>query len=180
MLTLQDLPVNGACLLHYGRHEDKRGWFQKTHNTELLEPYDLDTDIKEMYTSLSNKNVLRGMHFQIPPQDHAKYFTVISGAVLDVILDLRRSSVTFGQCFAIELNADDNKTLYLPKGIAHGFLSLHDNTLTQYAVTSAYAPAHDKGILWSSIPFEWPEAKPIISGRDVDFPAWDKFESPFE
>jgi dTDP-4-dehydrorhamnose 3,5-epimerase len=179
LITRQELPINGACLLRYGRHEDQRGWFQKTHNMDLLDSYNLDTDIREMYTSLSNKNVIRGMHFQIPPKDHAKYITVMTGAILDVMLDLRRSSMTFGQCFSVELDAADNNTLYLPKGIAHGFLSLQDNTLTQYAVTSTYAPDHDKGILWSSIPFEWPVASPIISGRDVDFPAFDDFESPF-
>ena len=119
------------------------------------------------------------MHFQTPPHDHAKYFTVVTGSVLDVILDMRRSSLTFGQCFSIELNSTDENTLYLPKGIAHGFLSLRDNTLTQYAVTSTYAPDHDRGVLWSSIPFEWPVARPIISGRDVGFPTFENYESPF-
>jgi dTDP-4-dehydrorhamnose 3,5-epimerase len=180
LVTLQNLPLNGAYLLRYGRHEDQRGWFQKTHNVDLLEPYNLDTDIKEMYTSLSNKNILRGMHFQIPPQDHAKYVTVMTGSILDVMLDLRRSSVTFGKCFSIELNAAEHNTLYLPKGIAHGFLSLQNNTLTQYAVTSTYASDHDKGILWSSIPYKWPVTSPIVSGRDVVFPAFNDFETPFE
>lgn len=180
MVTLNELPIRGTCLLQYGRHEDQRGWFQKTHNIDLLEPHNLDTDIKEMYTSLSNKNVLRGMHFQTPPHDHAKYITVITGSILDVILDLRRTSKTFGQCVSIELNATEHKTLYLPKGIAHGFMSLQDNTLVQYAVTSTYAPDHDKGILWSSIPYEWPVTSPIVSVRDSLLPRFDHFETPFK
>lgn len=179
MVNIEALAIKGVYLLHYGCLEDERGWFQKTHNNDLLNSYHFNTDIKEMYTSLSKKNVLRGMHFQIPPKDHAKYVSVVKGSIFDVVVDLRRSSTTFGQCLNLTLNAKDGSTLYLPSGIAHGFMSHENDTLVQYAVTSTYSPECDKGILWSSIPIEWPVLNPIVSGRDVLFPPLSDFKTPF-
>lgn len=178
-MDIQNLNLQGAHLLVYGRKADERGWFQKTYNDDLLKLHGIHTDIKESFTSMSCKDVLRGMHFQTPPSDHAKYVTVLSGSIFDVIVDLRRSSKTYGRAISLNLTANSGATLYLPTGIAHGFLALEDNTVVQYAVTSTYQPEDDTGILWSSLDIDWPVDNPILSTRDLTFPKLQDYISPF-
>lgn len=178
-MQVDQMGFSGCLMLSFGRRNDDRGWFQKTFNAEALANIIPGFEIAETYNSLSEKNALRGMHFQTPPYGHGKLVTVLTGSILDVLVDLRRGSPTFGKVVSIELVADAGQTLFLPEGIAHGFLSLEAATIVNYAVSSGYQPDHDHGILWSSIDMDWPVAEPIISARDAEFPYLQDFDSPF-
>lgn len=166
-------------LIHCFSYGDSRGGFTKIFSNPDYLAAGLDVDIKEIYYSMSNQNVIRGMHFQLPPYDHAKIVHVISGAVTDVVLDLRKTSPTYKRVFSLELKAADHVALYIPKGFAHGFRCLEDNTIMLYQVTSAYEKLCDTGILYNSIPYDWGVAEPIVSDRDMTFERLEDFISPF-
>jgi len=169
----------GLYIIQHKVFSDTRGSFIKTYNQSIFKELGFDLDIKERYFSTSHKNVIRGMHFQTPPYDHLKLITVIQGAILDVVLDIRKDSKTFGQYYSINLNAEEGKTIYIPKGFAHGFLSLEDNTIVEYNQTTEYAPDNDAGIKYNSFVFDWKVEKPIISNRDNTFITFKEYNSPF-
>jgi dTDP-4-dehydrorhamnose 3,5-epimerase len=158
---------------------DARGTFIKNFNYDDFSNQELHFDIKETYYSDSMKNVIRGMHFQTPPFDHDKLVYVTSGRILDVILDIRISSPTFGKFITVKLTENNNKCVYIGKGCAHGFLSLCDNTRVMYMQTSVYSQEHDAGIRWDSFGMDWEADSPILSARDKSFPALKDFNSPF-
>lgn len=178
-MKVVNLDIDGAFILDYGSANDLRGSFQKSFNKDGYEAAGLKMEIRESYFSVSNKDVIRGMHFQTPPVDHNKIISLISGSVVDVFIDLRKGSKTFSKVGSVRLSGFDGKTVYLPSGVAHGFLSLEDNTVVSYGVSSEYSPENDAGILWSSIDFEWPVAHPIVSERDKSFHSLVEFDSPF-
>lgn len=172
--------ISGCYQVSLNNFKDLRGDFFKTFHVDSFEQKKLTTDWKEEYFSTSKKNVIRGMHFQTPPEDHAKLVTCLTGSVIDVIVDLRKDSQTFKKHIAIVLDANSkNKMIYIPKGCAHGFLSLKDDTLMHYKVSSVYSPENDVGILWSSIGYEWNCQNPIISDRDNKHSSLQEFQSPF-
>ncbi|MCW8839087.1 MAG: dTDP-4-dehydrorhamnose 3,5-epimerase [Thiovulaceae bacterium] len=159
--------------------EDIRGKFIKTFNNDFFEKNSLNINIEETYYSISHKDVIRGMHFQTPPYDHIKLVYVPHGKIIDVVLDIRKNSPTYGKCFSIELSSNNAKVLIIPKGLAHGFKSLEDNTNVTYMQTSGYAPDNDGGIKYDSFDFDWDSEAPKLSDRDQSFPALKEFESPF-
>lgn len=177
---MQPLAVPGCFRLLPFRQGDERGWFLKTFHEPSFQALGLETAWKESFVTRSAKGVLRGLHFQSPPHQHAKLVTCLSGRVLDVVLDLRAASPAFGRCDAVELCGDRGEAVYVAPGCAHGFLALEDDTLLQYQVSSPHAPDHDHGILWSSIPFTWPVADPMLSDRDRAFPPLAGFATPFQ
>lgn len=175
-----DLPLNGAKLITLPCFEDERGAFVKTFNdTAFMEKAGIQFDLKESYFSISQAGVIRGMHFQLPPYDHAKIVFCPKGAILDVIVDLRSSSPTYGRFEAQVLSGANNKAYYIPKGFAHGFKSLEHGTLTYYLVSSGYHQASDTGVRWDSFGFDWDCEHPVLSERDRSFPALETFRSPF-
>ena len=119
------------------------------------------------------------MHFQVPPAHHAKIVTCLSGVVLDVILDLRKSSPTFGLVESLELSESNRHFLFIPSGFAHGFLSLTEDSVVHYLTGAEHSPKHDKGIRWNSFGFKWPVSNPVVSDRDSELPLFSDFESPF-
>jgi len=123
--------------------------------------------------------VVRGMHFQRPPFEHSKLVYVINGSILDVVLDIRKGSKTYGKFFSIELNENENTSLYIPVGFAHGFKALEDNTLMLYNVSGVYNRECDQGIKWDSIGFNWNISNPVLSDRDRTFIPLSDFETPF-
>ena len=169
----------GLYVLETNNFQDKRGFFQKLFNYDFFKENHLATDFKEFYFSLNKKGVRRGMHFQIPPFDHVKVVYVSFGKILDVVVDLRKGSLTYGKCYSIELDDHHAQYLYIPKGFAHGFLSLEENTIVNYAQTTCYNKDCDYGISQDSIDFDWGTENPIVSGRDLTFPSLSEFESPF-
>lgn len=174
-----ETPFEGLFILETIDFKDNRGCFQKLFNEEFFKENNLESNFKEMYYSVNKKGVVRGMHFQTPPCDHAKLVYVSQGRILDAVVDIRKQSRTYLQHFTIELNSHNGKYLYIPKGFAHGFASLEDGSIVNYAQTSCYAPSHESGILSNSCGIEWPFEKPIISGRDLTFERLSDFKSPF-
>ena len=166
-------------LFNFDIYEDKRGAFRKLYHSEIFTKHKLNLAIKEQFYSISAKNVLRGMHFQAPPFDHFKLVSCLHGNVLDVVLDLRKNSKAYKQFEIIYLSQNNGNVLYIPSGIAHGFLSLDDNSGMLYNTTTVHAPEEDKGILWDSFGFNWPIVNPIVSERDQKFPKLNEFKSPF-
>lgn len=174
-----DMPLDGCYEIKTIIRGDKRGSFVKIFHADIFAELGLMTDFKEEYFSTSVKNVLRGMHFQTPPADHIKLVCCVEGAVKDVVVDLRKNSATFGKHCIIELSAEKSNMLYIPKGLAHGFLTLSERATMLYNVTTVYSPEHDKGILWSSCGIDWQCDVPILSERDKKHPPLKEFDSPF-
>ena len=159
--------------------EDRRGVFVKTFHVDAFRELGLPTVFAEAYFSVSHRNVLRGLHFQTPPMDHEKIVYCTEGEVLDAVVDLRRSSPTYGQHIVIPLRASEGTMLYIPRGMAHGFLTLSDEAVMMYKVTSVYAPACDAGIRWDTAGIDWGVSSPLLSERDQGFVSLADFSSPF-
>lgn len=171
--------ITGCYILEQDIHADKRGAFVKMFRKSLFEQHNLEYNFTEQYYSESKQNVIRGMHFQKPPADHAKLVTVIQGTILDVILDIRKGSPSYGKYEAFELSRSNGKSIYIPRGCAHGFCALSDFATAFYMVSSEYSPENDCGISYDSFGFTWPTTQPIVSGRDTTFPSFQDFTSPF-
>ena len=161
------------------RFDDRRGAFTKYFAEKEMRGQGMEMQVREVYFSLSDKNVIRGMHFQVPPAHHAKFVCVSHGAVRDVILDLRKDSPDYGKAKDIILTAEDHLALYIPPGFAHGFLSLENNTVMHYLVSSEHSPEHDAGIRWDSFAYDWKITDPVLSDRDKTMPPFGAFKSPF-
>lgn len=158
---------------------DARGEFIKPFNYAEFFSKELGMDIKEIYYSKSGRDVIRGMHFQVPPMDHEKLVHVLKGNVLDVAVDLRKGSKDYGRVFTFELSGDMPQALFIPRGFAHGFKSLSDDSWMLYMVSSGYSKEHDAGIRYDSIGLDWGLEHPTVSERDKSFPELKNFVSPF-
>ena len=158
---------------------DFRGYFVKTIQRSVFEAHGLEADFKECFYSTSNQHVLRGMHFQLPPSDHAKLVYCTAGSIYDMTLDLRVGSPTFGQHEVYELSSSASNAVYLPRGIAHGFYVREAPAVMVYHVSSEHDPQRDTGIHWNSFGAAWPVVEPVISPRDDRFLSLADFESPF-
>ena len=180
MFEFQETTLPGCFEIHPKIIHDNRGRFVKTFHKDLFKEKGIQTDFREEYYSHSKKGVIRGMHFQTPPSDHEKLVYCISGEVIDVIVDLRIGSPTYGQHAAFTLNAAKATSLYIPKGMAHGFYATSDLATLIYKVSTIYDQSNDSGILWSSIGFNWPTHDPITSERDKYFCRLVDFASPFK
>lgn len=171
--------ISGLKILEPRIFEDTRGKFIKTFTNDFFKDSELNIDIKETYYSISNKDVIRGMHFQTPPYDHIKLVYVPAGKIIDVVLDIRKNSLTYGEYFSCELSSDNGKVLIIPRGLAHGFKSLQDNTNVTYMQTTCYAPNNDGGVRYDSFGFDWDCETPKMSDRDLIFPSLKEFDTPF-
>ena len=171
--------IPGCFTIDPSIFNDNRGIFVKTFRCEEFINHGLEHVFKENYYTLSKKDVIRGLHFQLPPYDHAKVVSTMKGAAIDVILDLRRDSPTFKHHITVELSEDNHKLIYIPRGCAHGFITLVDDTCMSYLQTSDYSQESDVGILFTSLAIDYKIDSPIISNRDLSFPQLEQFESPF-
>lgn len=179
-MKFQPTQLPGVYTIGLNQQEDERGVFVKTYNEDVFKSEaGAALDWRESFYSVSKKNVIRGMHFQVPPFDNTKIVYVTAGKIRDVVLDIRQSSPAFGRHIAVDLSADRADAIYIPAGCAHGFLSLTDNATVIYLQTSVYSAQHDKGILWSSFGMNWGVTDPVLSPRDRAFPALATFETPF-
>lgn len=159
--------------------QDARGKFVKTFHQNVFEDYQLNTKFLEEYYSTSCQNVLRGLHFQLPPRDHTKMVYCVLGEVIDVVVDLRVGSPTYGKHEMFELNADKANMIYIPSGLAHGFYVTSQTAILMYKVSTIYNSELDTGIHWHSIGIPWPTQDPITSDRDNKLQSFSDFESPF-
>ena len=162
---------------------DVRGYFLESYNKKKFEKIIGKTSFVQDNESKSSRGVLRGLHFQKPPFDQAKLVRCIEGKVLDVAVDLRYGSKTYGQHLAIELTSENKKQLFVPRGFAHGFLVLSDSAVFAYKVDNLYAPDYDSGIFWNdpTLNISWglDESKILISEKDSKLSFFSDFKSPF-
>ena len=171
--------LGGCYVIHNPPFKDERGTFIKSFQGSTFGRYYSNFEPAEIYYSYSHKNVIRGMHFQKPPHDHAKLVTCLTGSVIDVVLDLRHQSPTYGQIDSFHLQGGDGRSVFIPEGFAHGFCTLEDNTLMSYAVSTEHDPNCDSGVHWKSINMTWPIDKPIVSERDSKLESLTSIETPF-
>ncbi|OKL41064.1 dTDP-4-dehydrorhamnose 3,5-epimerase [Pontibacter flavimaris] len=160
---------------------DDRGYFMETFSMKWFEPLGLRPDFVQDNQSVSKKGVLRGLHFQKPPHAQAKLVRVTTGKALDIAVDLRKESPTYGQHVACVLDAERQNVFYVPEGFAHGFVALEDDTTFLYKCTDFYAPDTEGGILWNdpSLGIDWGIAEPLVSPKDEVLPTLEGFSSPF-
>lgn len=166
-------PLRGSYIIDLDKREDERGFFARLFCTEEFSKYALETRFVQVNNSLSQeKGTLRGLHYQVDPMEEVKVVRCIQGSFYDVILDLRSDSPTFGQSFGAVLSAENRSMMYVPKGFAHGFLTLEKNSEVVYLVSQFYSKEKEKGIRWDD-PFfkiEWPMQPNVISERDRTHP----------
>ncbi len=179
MFDRQETAIHGAWLLHPPVHDDRRGRFVKTFHAPTFATLGLSAHFPETYYSVSARRVLRGLHFQRPPHDHDKLVHCVSGAVLDVLLDLRASSPTHGQYAVLSLCGEIPSLLYLPRGVAHGFYVTSEEAVMLYHVTAVYQPDMDAGVRWNSAGIPWPDDAPIVSARDRTLPSMAQLDQLF-
>lgn len=171
--------IAGCFELDTAIMRDKRGSFVKTFHQAMFEEQGLETQFAEEFYSFSGARVLRGLHFQLPPADHLKIVYCVDGSVLDIVMDLRVGSPSYGKYHACTLSGENARLLYIPTGLAHGFYVTGTHAMMMYKVTTTHSPAHDSGILWNSAGIPWPDEDPVISDRDRALVPLEEFQSPF-
>jgi len=165
--------LDGAKILEPLVHGDHRGYFMESYNERTLHKNGLKYSFVQDNQSLSAEvGVLRGLHYQLHPQAQTKLVRVLSGAIYDVIVDIRRSSPTFGQWQGVILSEYNQRQLLVPRGFAHGFCTLVPGTQVAYKVDAYYSPEHDRGILWNdpNLAIDWPMSNPVLSEKDAKHP----------
>ena len=162
MFDIKTCKIKGCLELQPKVFADNRGKFVKVFHEQAFANLGLETNFVEEYYSVSNKHVIRGLHFQLPP------------------MDLRLNSPTYGQHVSFKLSSSKANSIYIPKGLAHGFCALSENTIMVYNVSTVYSPEHDAGISWDSVGIEWPTQEANLSQRDLSFCTLTEFNSPFK
>ncbi len=176
-MKLIKLKLDGAYSIELDKKEDSRGFFARIWCREEFSLFNINTKIAQINNSMNKKKgTLRGLHFQRPPKAEAKIVRCISGAIWDVIVDLRKNSPTFGKWYGKELNSNNKSMMYVPEGFAHGFQTLINNTEILYIHTESYSKDHEGGILFSdeNIGIEWPLQVSEISEKDKSHPKLNK------
>lgn len=173
--------LSGLYLIKPKVFEDHRGHFFESFREDVLKENGVETNFVQDNQSLSQKGILRGLHFQAPPFAQGKFVRVIKGAVLDVALDIRKNSETYGKFVCVELTEKNYNMLYIPPGFAHGFVTLEDNTIFTYKCTDYYHPEVEGGVLWNSpeLNIPWNIENPVLSAKDIALPTFSEFVSPF-
>lgn len=178
-MKFTELKFPGCYLIEPFCHKDKRGEFIKTFHNIDYNSHGLELSVKEEFISVSKKEVLRGMHFQLPPAAQNKLVYCLKGEVLDGFIDLRIGSPTYKRCLTVNLSDSNRNILFLPEGIAHGFLTLSHEAVMIYKTSTVHYPEYDAGIFWKGCGIDWPTENPTLSERDECFPVLNEFESPF-
>ena len=174
-------PIEGLLVIKPKIFGDERGYFFESWSKESFAKNGLNLDFVQDNQSLSSKGVLRGLHFQNPPFAQGKLVRVIKGAVLDVVVDIRKESSTYGKHFSIELNEENKTICWIPPGFAHGFLTLEDDTIFTYKCTGVYNSASEEALLWSDkdLNIDWGAISPLVSDKDLVAGSFKNFKSQF-
>lgn len=181
-MQIERTALDGVLLLHPKKHGDARGFVSETFKISALRDAGIaDEWVQDNHSFSAQAGTIRGLHFQAPPMAQAKLVRVLRGAILDVALDIRRTSPTYGQHIAVELSAENFAQLYIPAGFAHGFCTLTDDTEILYKVSAEYAPAQEGGVLWNDpdLAIAWPVREAVTSPRDAQWPRLKELISPF-
>lgn len=172
-MQIRPLKLPGSFEIRPVVHGDARGYFSETYIKAAFEEAGLVTDwVQDNRAMSSRMHTLRGFHFQRMEFAQTKLVSAALGRILDVIVDIRQGSETFGQSDALELDADSCNSIYVPKGFAHAYLTLTETAVVQYKVDAPYAPEHESGIRWNDpdLGIEWPTDDPVLSDRDRSLP----------
>jgi len=181
-MNIQPTPFRELLILQPQVFVDERGEFSESFNEAKFR---IETGMNLTFVqdneSVSKKDVLRGLHFQVPPKSQAKLVRVSRGSVLDVVVDLRTTEHTFGQSFKIILSEKNKTQLFIPEGFAHGFLVLEDQTIFTYKCSNYYSKEHDRSMLWSDdqLNIDWGISNPLVSEKDKHAQRFADFQSPF-
>ena len=160
---------------------DSRGYFFESYHKEVFSKNNIPVEFIQDNQSLSHKGVLRGLHFQSPPFAQGKLVRVITGSVLDIAVDIRKNSPTYGEHVSIELNEENKTMFYIPPGFAHGFVTLCDNTIFSYKCTQVYNKESEGTVLWNDLDLsiDWKTQNPLLSDKDIAGTIFKDFKSPF-
>jgi dTDP-4-dehydrorhamnose 3,5-epimerase len=172
-MNFKETSLKDAFVIELQKREDERGFFARTFCRDEFAAHGLNTEYPQCNMSLSkDKFTLRGFHYQIDGAEEAKVVRCIRGALLDVIIDVRKGSPSYGQHLAVELSAKNYVALYVPEGFAHSFITLEENTEAFYMVSAMYSPGKERGIRWNDPAFgvQWPTDRPIVSEKDANWP----------
>ena len=176
-------PIEGLVIIEPTVFEDDRGCFSESYNKKKFEKAIGNVSFVQDNESKSSRGVLRGLHFQKPPYAQAKLVRCIKGRVLDIAVDIRDGSDTYGEHITVELSGENKKQVFIPRGFAHGFLVLSNTAIVSYKVDNSYAPTYDAGIRWDdpTLNIQWGvnESEVLVSEKDAKLPFFSEFETPF-
>jgi len=174
-------PISGLLVLHPRVFEDERGHFFESYNRDVLAELGIAETFVQDNQSLSQKGVLRGLHFQAPPFAQGKLVRVVTGRVYDVALDIRVGSPTYGQHYGIELSGANKTQFWIPPGFAHGFVTLEDHTLFAYKCTAGYSKISEGSVRWNDpqLGIDWGLEQTLLSEKDQLAPLFHELKSPF-
>ncbi|HYC83984.1 MAG TPA: dTDP-4-dehydrorhamnose 3,5-epimerase [Chryseosolibacter sp.] len=174
-MQVKETGIQGLVEIFPSAFPDERGWFFEFYKEEVFRKNGIPTAFPQENISFSKKGVLRGLHFQRPPYAQGKLVTVIKGKVLDIVVDLRIASPTFGKTYYCTLDGEKHNMLMVPEGFAHGFVALEESFF-YYKCTNVYSKAHESGIVWNDpdLKIQWPVENPIVSDKDQLLPTFQE------
>lgn len=184
-MQITKTPIDGLLIVEPKVWKDNRGYFYESYNAKMFADAGIDVSFVQDNQSFSQKGTLRGLHAQRMPFEQGKLVRVLQGMVVDVAVDIRKESVTYGQHFTIELSGENHKQLWVPPGFLHGFLTLEDETIFTYKVSNYYDKNSEIGVMWNDadLNIEWtkymPESTFLLSDKDQVLDSFKDFKSPF-
>lgn len=180
-MNIKATGIPGLCVIEPKVFYDGRGYFLETFHSFRYAEAGIDLPFVQDNQSLSQKGILRGLHFQSPPMEQGKLVRVVRGRVLDVAVDIRKGSPTYGKHYSIELSGENHLQFWVPPGFAHGFSTLEDDTLFLYKCTGFYDKSSEGGIAWNDpdLKIDWKIDTPQLSGKDLENGFFKDFDSPF-
>ncbi len=182
-MEIKELILKGTFEITLKPHLDSRGFFMRTFDESIFRENEIERKwVQENHSRSEEKGIIRGLHFQLPPFSETKLVRCIKGAILDVFVDLRKDSSTFGKWDAIELSEENKKMVFIPRGFAHGFCTLTDESEILYKVDNFYSPEAEAGLLWNdeNLNIDWPEKNPILSEKDQQSMTLKEFISKYK
>lgn len=168
-MEIKERKLKGVFEIVLKPNTDSRGFFMRTFDDELFKKAGLERKwVQENHSKSTQEGIIRGLHFQLPPFSETKMVRCINGKILDVFVDLRKNSSTFGKWDSIELSAENKKMIFIPRGFAHGFCTLSENSEVLYKVDNSYSKEHERGLIWNDnqIRIDWPVKDPVLSEKD--------------
>lgn len=180
-MNITKTSIEGLLVIEPKIWNDSRGYFYESYSQKVMSEMGVNAPFVQDNQSLSQKGTLRGLHAQAAPFEQGKLVRVLQGSVLDVAVDIRKKSDTYGQHFAIELSAENHKQLWIPPGFLHGFLTLKNNTIFTYKVTNYYDKNSEIGVIYNDpkLNINWDTQDVLISDKDLILPSFEEFKSPF-
>ena len=173
--------IADLVIIEQNVNENHQGFFKETYSAESYKDLGLVLDFVQDNVSFSARNILRGLHFQAPPHAQGKLVTVLAGEVVDVAVDIRKGSATYGEHRAVRLSGENHRMFWVPPGFAHGFAVLSETAYFCYKCTGFYNKAAEGGLMWNDpdLGIEWGVEAPVLSAKDEDYIGFLEFESPF-